>query len=398
MQQGRHYGMDWLRIGAFGLLILYHVGMVFVPWGYHVKTEHPEPWVAIPMLATNAWRMALLFAVSGFATAALLARQDGRVGRFLGGRVPRLLLPLVFGMAVIVPPQTWVELTTQHGYGQGYLAFWLGDYFTAGSIDGIIVPTWNHLWFLVYLLAYTLVLGLLLLLPASWRAAAGRLAERALAGPQVILVPLALLWLRLAIHWPGPEETHDLVNDLHAHEAYFALFLFGVLLARSETVWTAIRAWWRAAAVLAVAGYFVVVTVLLVWLRAGDAPLWSEVLFAAAREVQGWAAIVALIGLADRCWNRDHRWRATLNEGVFPFYVIHQTVIVVAAYWVIGRGVPAAVQFAVLLATTVAGCWAFYLVGRAIPPLRPWIGLRWKRGSSGRAAEKAGEGRAQPVG
>ncbi len=368
--------MDWLRIGAFGLLILYHVGMVFVPWGYHVKTEHPMPWVAIPMLATNAWRMALLFAVSGFATASLLARQDGRIGRFLGGRMPRLLLPLVFGMVVIVPPQAWVQLVTQHGYAKGYLAFWLGDYFTAGAIDGIIVPTWNHLWFLVYLAAYTLALGLLLLLPGSWRAGAGELAGRALAGPRVILVPLALLYLRLAIHWPGPEETHDLVNDLHAHEAYFGLFLLGFLLARSDAVWAAIRAWWRVAAMLAVAGYFVVVTVLLVWLRADDPPLWSRILFACARDVQGWNAIIALIGLADRYWNRDHRWRATLNEGVFPFYVIHQTVIVVVAYWVIGHGVPAAVQFAVLVAATVAGCWGFYLIGRAVPPLRPWIGLR----------------------
>ena len=33
----RHFGMDWLRIGAFALLILYHIGMVFVPWNFHVK-------------------------------------------------------------------------------------------------------------------------------------------------------------------------------------------------------------------------------------------------------------------------------------------------------------------------------------------------------------------------
>ena len=370
--------MDWLRIGAFGLLILYHVGMVFVPWGYHVKTEHPAAWVAIPMLATNAWRMPLLFVVSGFATAMLIERQGGRIGRFLKGRVPRLLLPLAFGMAVIVPPQTWVELVTQHGYGQGYLAFWLSDYFTAGAIDGIVVPTWNHLWFLVYLLAYTLALGLLLFLPASWRAAAGQLAGRALAGPRVILVPLALLYVRLANHWPGPEETHDFVNDLHAHEAYFAVFLFGFLLAGSDAVWAAIRQWWRVAAALAVAGYAVVILVAGVWLSADDPPLWSRIGFAMARDVQGWNAIVALIGLADRYWNRDHRWRATLNEGAFPFYVIHQTAIVVTAYWVIGHGVPPLVQFAVLLAATVAGCWGFYLVGRAIPPLRPFIGLRMR--------------------
>ena len=90
-------------------------------------------------------------------------------------------------------------------------------------------------------------------------------------------------------------------------------------------------------------------------------------------------AIVALIGLADRYWNRDHPWRATLNEAVFPFYVIHQATIVVVAYWLIGRGIDPAVQFVVLVAATAAGCWAFYLVGRTITPLRPFIGLRLRR-------------------
>ena len=60
----RHYGLDWLRIGAFGLLILYHIGMVFVPWGFHAKTAQPLPWVVVPMLAINSWRLLLLFVVS----------------------------------------------------------------------------------------------------------------------------------------------------------------------------------------------------------------------------------------------------------------------------------------------------------------------------------------------
>ena len=75
----RHYGLDWLRIGAFGLLIFYHVGMVFVPWDFHVKTSHPAEWVAIPMLATNSWRLMLLFVVSGYASRALLLK-GGQVG------------------------------------------------------------------------------------------------------------------------------------------------------------------------------------------------------------------------------------------------------------------------------------------------------------------------------
>ena len=114
--------MDWLRIAAFGLLILYHIGMFFVPWDWHVKTAHPLNWVRVPLLATNSWRIPLLFVVSGYASAALLGKS-GRVGRFLADRSARLLVPLVAGMALFVAPQPWAELVFKHGYGADLLEF-----------------------------------------------------------------------------------------------------------------------------------------------------------------------------------------------------------------------------------------------------------------------------------
>ena len=98
---GRHYGMDWLRIGAFQLLILYHVGMAFVPWGFSVKVSAPIGWTVIPMFLTNPWRVSLLFAVSGFASAALLERSDG-IGTFLRSRMARLGIPLLAGILIFV--------------------------------------------------------------------------------------------------------------------------------------------------------------------------------------------------------------------------------------------------------------------------------------------------------
>ena len=78
MTTTRHYGMDWLRIGAFGLLIFYHIGMYFVPWGWHVKIAAPIDWVQIPMMATNSWRLPLLFLVSGSVIHGMLDEQDMR--------------------------------------------------------------------------------------------------------------------------------------------------------------------------------------------------------------------------------------------------------------------------------------------------------------------------------
>lgn len=366
--------MDWLRVGAFSLLILYHVGMYFVPWDWHVKAANPDPHAAILMLATNSWRLALLFVVSGYASAAVFARQPSPAG-FARSRSARLLIPLVFAVIVVIPPQPWIEMMFKHGYTESFGHFWLHDYFRFGALDGIILPTWQHLWFVVYLWVYSMVLALLMLLPAGVRARAARLCEATLNGPAILAVPIALMALRALVLFPGVGETHALVDDGAAHALYFPCFLFGVLLRGSSPLWTAIRRWWRVAAVLAVAAYAVVA--MIEYRYPGETPLDDTLtaLFRAARTVQGWAMIVALIGIADRWLNRDAPIRTTLTEAVFPLYIAHQTIIVAVGWWLLPLGLPNLAAFAILVVATAAGSWTFYIAGRSVPWLRPMIGL-----------------------
>jgi glucan biosynthesis protein C len=379
MTTDRHYGMDWLRIGAFGLLILYHVGMAFVPWDYEVKlADPPIAWATIPMFLTNPWRLSLLFLVSGYASAAILAR-DPDIGGFVRSRLARLGIPLLFGMAVIVTPQPWVNLVTQHDYPHGFGWFMAHDYYAFQFIDGIAMPTWMHLWFVVYLLAYTLVLAALLALPKPWRDGGRRAAERLLAG--VLLLPLPMLYIGLVRSFlpPGWSDSHHLIDDASAHAAYLFCFMFGVLLRRSDVLRAAIGRQWPIAAVLAVLAYAAIAGFEIAY--PGDTPLPPEFgpVYRTCRAVEMWGAIVALLGIADRYWNRDSRWRPILAEAVFPFYIIHQTVIVVVGYWLLFTATSPLERFIVLIAATVAGCWLFYDLGRRVGWLRPLIGLKASR-------------------
>ncbi|MBQ1500825.1 MAG: acyltransferase family protein [Sphingomonas sp.] len=380
----RHYGMDWLRIGAFAILILYHVGMVFVPWGYHVKTAAPADWVAIPMLLPNAWRLMLLFLVSGFASRMLLAKSPG-VGRFLANRNARLLLPLAFGMAVVVPPQSWVELVGQHGYAHDYPWFWARDYFRFGRLDGILLPTWNHLWFVAYLWIYTLALGALLTLRLDLQKGFDRL----FGGAGALWVPLAWLLIFQVLLFRRGEETHDLIGDGIAHLAYFPAFLFGFGLAGSRVTMAAFARLWLPCAGLALASYAVVAGVEAAYPGFAMPGRAIAELFRVAREVQTWASIAALIGLAERFLNHDHKWRAMLTEAVFPFYIIHQTAIVLGEHWLLPLHLHPAAEFAILVAGTWGACWAFYLAGREIDWLRPLIGLRPRLAKPARSAREA---------
>ena len=117
----RRYDLDWVRIGAFALLILYHVGMYYVTWDWHIKSPRASSAIEPLMLLVNPWRLSLLFLVSGAATAYMMARGTDGLAR---SRSKRLLIPLAFGMLVIVPPQSYLQVVEQFGFSGSYGDFW----------------------------------------------------------------------------------------------------------------------------------------------------------------------------------------------------------------------------------------------------------------------------------
>ena len=103
----RRPDLDWLRVLAFGLLIAYHAGMAWSGWNWHLISVDSIDWLREGMRFVNRWRMPLIFVVSGAAIALALGSRSPRT--FTLDRVKRLLVPLVFGMVVIVPPQIYLE-------------------------------------------------------------------------------------------------------------------------------------------------------------------------------------------------------------------------------------------------------------------------------------------------
>ena len=64
----RRYDIDWIRIGAIGLLILYHAVISFQSWAeeiFFIKNEQELEILWILMSMFNVWRIPILFMVSG---------------------------------------------------------------------------------------------------------------------------------------------------------------------------------------------------------------------------------------------------------------------------------------------------------------------------------------------
>lgn len=369
----RCYGLDWLRIGAFGLLILYHIGMFFVPWDWHTKTAKPLDWLELPMLLSSPWRLSLLFLISGFASRVLLAKCGGK-GRFARQRSLRLLVPLLAGTILFVAPQPWIELREKAGYSDGFLQFWLHDYFEFGTSTGLILPTYNHLWFVAYLWIYTMLLALLSLAPDGWRTKAQMLFDRCFEGRRLFILPILFLWLVRATLFSQFGETHAIFDDPYAHLTYGSAFFFGVGLARSRRMWTRLPDAWQGAAKLGMAGYAVVV--LLDVTIPGESGELELLVARLARSVQAWGTILALLGLAQRHLRRDSPARRYLTDAIFPYYIAHQTIIVLVGHALKPHGLGAGVEFAIILAATVIGCAATYELVRRVGWLRPLFGLR----------------------
>jgi len=369
----RRYDLDWLRVLAFGLLIFYHIGMYYVTWGWHVKSAHAGPFAEPLMLLLNPWRLSLLFFISGVAFKfAVDKAQEG----FAKKRFFRLFIPLMAGVFLIVPPQAYLELLGKGEIAAGYLDFY-AVYLSADQSYSIILPTWNHLWYVAYMLVYTMLV--LPLMPLIGRLAAAMdtpIFERIMGGGRVLILPALLFVLyRFTTDRWFPDETHALADDWGAHVRYFSYFLLGVLLAKNA-------AFWRAIADVRHVGPAVAVG-----LAATLSALWANwdwvsnqsVLVAVAqalRPLYAWVVIAALLALGQQHLNRKSPALKYLTTAIFAFYILHQTIIVVAGVWLSGFGLPVAVEFMALVIITFGGCYGLYeIIIRRVGFLRPLFGV-----------------------
>ncbi len=379
VSERRRVDLDWVRIGAFGLLIFYHVGMFYVSWGFHIKSAHRITALEPLMLVLNPWRLELLFLVSGAATRFMLCKYQ--IGALVRARSVRLLIPLILGMLVIVPPQAYDQIVESLGYPAGFVDFYTRHYFAFGPQfcrpgPCILLPTWNHLWFVAYLWVYTMALGLVLGAVPGLAGWIERRLAAALSGALLLIVPSVAFAVYRLMLLPSFPSTHALFGDWYNHAVFATVFLLGFLLARADAFWDAIERQRWAALSLAAASFLLFL--LLRWIGGTGAPpsLLLKLCGGIAYGFYQWLCIVAVLGFARRWLNADSALRRYLTDAIFPYYIVHQTAIIMIAHELRGRDLPAWLEASIVIAGTFAACVLTYEIVRRIAVLRPLFGLR----------------------
>lgn len=363
----RRRDLDWLRVGAFGLLIGYHVMLAYGPYDWHVHSRYTFEWVREAVLVTNPWRLTLLFLVSGAALRFMSIRRSA--GQVLRQRLERLGPPLVFGVLVLVTIQSWIEALDKGGFSGGYLAWLAREFSPSGIANGV---PFNHLWFVLYIAVYSLVAVWLMSRPHLIERWGGWL-ERNLTGWRVLAVPMAYLVVIRVCLFPIFGLTNNLPVDWYNHASSLAAFLFGFLIVGRESIWKDIERFrWVAVGIAAVALPLMMAQV---WHPGGGAFL--GVPRNAVVAVDQWAVIVALLGFGSRrLRDTDSRVLRYLTDAIFPLYLAHQTILVMTIWLMRDVVMPAPVEALTLVAITLGGSLLVYEIVRRIPLIRPVWGLK----------------------
>jgi glucan biosynthesis protein C len=364
----RKYFLDWLRVIAFCLLILFHVGMLYVTWSYNLKSERIFPDLELAMIALSPWRLVLLFFISGVASRFLLEKLSA--GGFARDRLRRLLPVILLGIFVIIPPQVYVEMLSKGLVDSGYLEFWFGSYLTSASFPNRTLPTWDHLWFLVYLLFYALGLALIFQLRGPKKPHRVNVA---------VLFVLPGLWLcgsNILISELSP-VTQAFVDDWANHIRWIGVFGAGVLCASQDEFWEGVRRIRLGLALFSLVLLAVQLGNGIYW-RTGEAdPFWDGIAYAVIAGIYGWVVVLALAGYAAEHLNRSSGLLSYLTEAVLPIYVVHQPILLIAAFFLFPAAMPVALEVALLIAITGVGSLAVYqFLVRRFSVMRFLFGLK----------------------
>ena len=345
----RRYDIDWLRVIAIGFLLIYHIAIVFQPWGFYIgfiQSKETSDVIWIPMALINVWRIPLLFFVSGMGVCFALRRRNWK--QLLLDRAQRILLPLVFGIFFIVPIHIYL----------------FQEYY---ELDISYSPEMGHLWFLANICIYvTQVIGFAFL-DKSYDYKFFNFFRRLLKNPFSIY--LFIIPFILEAELINPEYFSLYVGNSHGFLLGMLSFFFGFLfVAIGDAFWNAVDRVKTISLIIAFGLYLI----RLLFFEFNAPHYLSSI------ESMNW--IFALLGFGYKYLNKPGKILSYLSQAVYPVYIMHMIFLYLASYLFLSFNLSLELNFILIIVFTFACCFLVYeFIIRRISFLRPLFGLKRKQ-------------------
>lgn len=316
----RKYYIDNLRNMTILLLFPVHTFMIWNNFGsgFYIWQEENRL-LSTCIVLVNPWFMPILFVLAGMS--ARYALEIRTPSQFIRQRVCKLLLPFIAGIIVLVPFQTLYARKYFDGYRGDFFDNWryffshLTDF---SGYDGAFTP--GHLWFLAFLFLISM-LALILFHFVPYERIVSWVEKVSAVGIFFFFVPI---WL---MYYIGNYNGYSFGKD-------FALYLVGYYVLSNETVierlGTSIR--W-------LAGLCLIAAVSLAMLYYNFS-YYGDFLV----NVMGWNTILVLLVFGKRFLNKKTRFTEFFNETSYSIYLLHQSVLVALAYYIVRTGGRTVVQ------------------------------------------------------
>lgn len=345
----RYFYIDFLRVFAILLMFIYHVNMIFVSeWDWHIKDDSQSN----VLMEINYWmaffRMPLLFFVSGFISCLLLEKLNN--GAFIVQRFNRLIIPAVIWTFVLVAPQIYFERRLQgvdFSYWEFYKTFLQFNWWPNGNFH------WLHLWFIPYLFLYNMLSIPVFRLLQKYCGVANVIenSQNILFLIAFFVIVAIIPYTILSVHYP---VTYDLIHDYARHSQFIFFVFAGLLSYKYKKIMCTIEL--NRALILRLAVIAIITINVVRWNGWEPKNIWDDwlshpisYLYLALLNVNSWLWVLSLLGYAKRYVNKGGEVLAYCNKAVYPFYILHQTVIVVIGYYVVQTADNAAFKYAFLL-------------------------------------------------
>jgi glucans biosynthesis protein C len=351
-----HY-IDWIRVLAFGLLIIFHSAMPFVTIDWEVKNTDQSKALTSVIWWLHQWRLPLLFFISG--TGIHYSLKSRTVAGFLKERTLRLLIPLLFAMFFTIPLQVWVEYTQKGKVDSDYFSFYPTVWNLIPYPEGTL--TWSHMWFVVYLFCFILLLTpIFAFFKIKWLNNAKNQVSTFLAIPWVtisLVIPLMIIYFYLYLPYP---MQGNLLDDWFLFIFSITMLLYGFFLGGSLSFWENCAKYYRHYAAVAV--ICILILFFNFWwpLNVPKENNHSFLLYLILNCIEIWATILAICGSAKTYLSKSSPVLTYLNKAVYPYYIIHQTVIVFLGYYVVQWNLGILPKFIILTILSIAFILSLY--------------------------------------
>ncbi len=350
---GRRHDLDWLRVLAMLTVFLFHCARFFDGDDWHVKNNQLDFGLSVFVGIVAQWIMPLFFVLSAHSAYYSLSHRNDR--QYISERFFRLIIPLLFGIFVLIPPQVYIERVSHSQFVGSFIDFFPHYFDGFYGFGGNFAWMGLHLWYLEMLFVFSLItLPLFRFLRKETVQSFLTRAAIFFKKPGTIFlqaVPIAVMEL-IVNNQPEGIGRRDFGG--WSPLTYLVFFILGYLLA-SEKQFKLIQQRHRR---IALAVGVITSTLGFFWLGAGySSRAW---LFAFLRALNSWSWLIALLGFGSKYLSFNNELLKYATEAVLPFYALHQTVIVIIGFYIASWDASVSAKFLIISTVSLAAIVALY--------------------------------------